>query len=140
SSAIWEWIYYTHFSSKDDHFSKDDFEKLWTGEIKPCIQHGKVLVLIDGYDELPAQHPYLKALKDLVEGKTYPGMTIIITSRPYGIATLPPQRRNIEVIGFTDENIERYIKTYFDQQLSSVEEKSTSTNSNTAISQAQPQV
>src|SRR6185437_2602935 len=31
-------------------------------------------------------------------------------------------------------------KTYFNQKLSSVEEKSTSTNSNTAISQAQPQV
>ncbi len=107
---FWLWIYYSQF--KTSGLSEQDFGLIWQRRIEPTLKNNKLLLILDGLDEIPDLHPCEEALKALLEGE-YAHVAKIITSRPYGVTHLPQARRDIEIIGFTDENIECYIKTYF---------------------------
>ena len=70
----------------------------------------RILWLLDGYDEIVLPAPeYLKhLLEQLLRAPHH-----IVTSRPY-LNTLSYGVR-MEIIGFTDENIPKYIKQFFEQ-------------------------
>jgi hypothetical protein len=74
-----------------------------------CDQ-GDVLWLLDGYDEFVQNIPeHLKNLFELLRETQHH----IMTSRPYSIPLSYPAQ--VEIIGFTDDNIPKYIKQFFDQ-------------------------
>lgn len=84
---------------------------------KIAAQPNKVLLLLDGYDELIPQqlnlfHSVEQApiVKNLLEAPFYK----LLTSRPYGVENLRPEAR-LEITGFTDDNIKTYIDTFFEQ-------------------------
>ena len=78
--------------------------------------YGKgVLVIIDGYDELSdSQQECSSIFQQLVTKKLLPLVTLMILSRPIATRTLPKQfsehiDQHIEILGFTEENIDCYI-------------------------------
>ena len=78
--------------------------------------YGKgVLVIIDGYDELSDfQRECSSIFQQLVTKKLLPLVTLMILSRPIATRTLPKQfsehiDQHIEILGFTEENIDCYI-------------------------------
>lgn len=103
--SLEKWIYHTHFSE----MNALDFNVLWNSEIEPNLEKS-VLFILDGYDEVPQDHPYKASLEKLINN---PRFFKIITSRPFGTTNLPKQRRDLEAIGFIDQNIEDYVKNYF---------------------------
>ena len=75
----------------------------------------RVLIIFDGYDEAPA---VLKesVVQRLLEGRTLPLATVLITSRPAATYELVRDRRfkqKLEVLGFTKRNILQYANEYF---------------------------
>jgi hypothetical protein len=74
------------------------------------LNSSQVLWLLDGYDEIVQNVP--PHLQYLVE-QLLKTPHHILTSRPY-LNTLS-YRVQLEIIGFTDDNIESYVKEFFDQ-------------------------
>ena len=75
----------------------------------------RVLIIFDGYDEAPAE---LKesVVQRLLEGRTLPLATVLITSRPAAAYELVRDSRfeqKLEVLGFTKRNILQYAREYF---------------------------
>ena len=75
----------------------------------------RLLIIFDGYDEAPA---VLKesVVQRLLEGRTLPLATVLITSRPAATYELVRDRRfkqKLEVLGFTKRNILQYANEYF---------------------------
>ena len=75
----------------------------------------RVLIIFDGYDEAPAE---LKesVVQRLLEGRTLPSATVLITSRPAATDELVRDSRfeqKLEVLGFTKRNILQYAREYF---------------------------
>ena len=67
-----------------------------------------VLLIIDGYDEIGPKKPPL--YQKIVEGEVLQKCTVIITSRQYASADLIQHvDRQVEIIGFTEEDIENSI-------------------------------
>ena len=82
-----------------------------------------VLLIFEGIDELPSAIDTLSTednslLTDVIHGIQLPEATLIITSRPWATKTLVETckeqiSRQIEILGFTREDISRYITTAF---------------------------
>ena len=98
--------------------------------MKECAQqnNGEGLVLIlDGWDELPNQLQTESLFSDIVFGKNsmFFYSTIIVTSRPScseNIAKVVQQRQaHYQILGFSPYNSELYIKHYFNNDLQSAE-------------------
>ena len=75
----------------------------------------RVLIIFDGYDEAPAE---LKesVVQRLLEGRTLPLATVLITSRPAATDEFVRDSRfeqKLEVLGFTKRNILQYVREYF---------------------------
>ena len=75
----------------------------------------RVLIIFDGYDEAPA---VLKesVVQRLLEGRTLPSATVLITSQPTATYELVRDSRfeqKLEVLGFTKRNILQYAREYF---------------------------
>ncbi|MBF5059043.1 NACHT domain-containing protein [Candidatus Neptunochlamydia vexilliferae] len=79
-----------------DLFNKEDIRK-------------KSLLILDGYDELSASK---QGLFDQLK-KAFPN--ILLTSRPQRVSRFN-QVSELEVLGFDDEGIFEYVKTYFEQR------------------------
>ena len=76
-------------------------------QIKRC-EGENVLLIIDGYDELGLKKQSL--YKKIVEGEILRKCTVIITSRQYASEDLLQHvHRQVEVLGFTEEDIEKSI-------------------------------
>ena len=91
--------YFHHgLSEKDERLLKEQLEK------------SHVLWLLDGYDEIVQNIPtHLQYLfEQLLKTPHH-----ILTSRPY-LNTLP-YNAQLEITGFTDDNIKEYVKQFFDQ-------------------------
>ena len=73
-----------------------------------------VLIIFDGFDELSSYERSEESLfLDVSMGKILPMCAVVITSRPYASRTiqeLPSINRHIEVLGFTEEQVEDCIK------------------------------
>ena len=80
-------------------------------------RNGKsVLILLEGYDELPPELQERSIFSALVEGKELPNATILVTSRTSSSDTVyekckTTKFQHVEVVGFTGEQIESYIKS-----------------------------
>ena len=90
--------------------------------------NGEGLVLImDGWDELPTQLQSSSFFSDIVFGRNnmFFKSTIIVTSRPScseSIAKLVQQRKaHYQILGFSPHNSELYIKHYFSDDLQSAD-------------------
>ncbi len=107
--------------AKHHRVNKAQWETLYK---KITAQPDKVLLLLDGYDELTPQQlgittnleqaPIVKAL---LEAPFYK----VLTSRPYGVEKLRPGAR-LEITGFTDENIKTYVDYYFSHESTTASE------------------
>ena len=90
--------------------------------------YGKGIVLIlDGWDELPSQLRSSSLFSDIVFRKNHVFLnsTIIVTSRPscsQNIAKVVQQRKaHYQILGFSPHNSELFIKHYFDKDLRSAD-------------------
>ena len=83
-------------------------------------QGSKVLLILDGWDELRLScRGEDMFFPKLVKGEILPNCSIVITSRSGPtdfIKYQAPNPRLIEVLGFTQEQIENYIRVYFKQE------------------------
>ena len=74
-----------------------------------------VLLLFEGYDELPAKLRTGNSIfLDVIKGHELPTATILVTSRPSASGPLYEECRDfiaqhVEILGFTDENIQSYL-------------------------------
>ena len=82
------------------------------------------LILLEGLDELPANFlSGCSIFTDLLSGKIFPEATVLVTSRPSATDKLwqkwwQQKSRHIEILGFTEDNIDEYSKSVLsDHQL-----------------------
>ncbi|CAF4932573.1 unnamed protein product, partial [Rotaria socialis] len=87
--------------------SLSDDDKMY---FKSLCDEGKVLWLLDGYDELSLNISHqLKSVFDTI----YQTQHHILTTRPYDISL--SYKTQVEIIGFTDANITMYVNQFFEQ-------------------------
>ncbi|CAF4018126.1 unnamed protein product, partial [Adineta steineri] len=93
-----------------EYFPFGDFSNEEKQQLKEHCNHGKVLWILDGYDEFVHNIPdkVADAFNYILTRQHH-----ILTCRPYAIAL--PYDVQMEVTGFTNDNIEKYIKQFFDQ-------------------------
>ena len=89
---------------------------LRAGVVAQIVRSGgtNVLLILDGLDELSHSDRTEDSLfLDLIHKKVLPNCSLVITSRPYAsenLAQLKCIDRHVEVLGFTEEQIERCIR------------------------------
>ena len=75
-----------------------------------------VLLLFEGYDELPAKLRTSSSIfLEVIKGQELPSATILITSRPSASGPLYRECRDyiaqhVQILGFTNENVESYLE------------------------------
>ena len=78
-----------------------------------------VMIIFDGYDELSEkQKQRTSVFLRLLVGRLLPAATLLVTSRPLATQELPVEFReqlheHIEVVGFSDNDIDGYVKCKF---------------------------
>ncbi len=87
--------------------------------------HGKgVMFILDGFDELPKRLQKEGFLISLIQGRPLPECTVLVTSRPSATAefltSVCPQKR-IEILGFTQESVEKYASNVFSSEPETLE-------------------
>ena len=81
----------------------------------------KVLLILDGYDELSSEHKCEKLFfNSLLSGDILPHAVIVVTCRPTALSSLPKGfKQNIDqhivVTGFTDDSVIKYITCKFEE-------------------------
>ena len=100
-----------------DLFFHDDASLQQAVAKEVCSRNGEgVLLILDGFDELPASLRKRSFLVNIIKGSRIPGCTVVVTSRPSATADLFDSCRvdkHIEVLGFTQKEIEEYASTAF---------------------------
>ena len=76
-----------------------------------------VMLIVDGYDELSYHDRTNKNLLflDIVQGNQFPKCSVLVTSRPYAsgyLQQLQSINRHVEVLGFTEKQIEQCITVH----------------------------
>ena len=88
------------------------------GYIKRTCGNG-VMIIFDGYDELSKkQKKRTSVFQRLLVRRLLPSATLLVTSRPLATQELPMEFReqlheHIEVVGFSDNDIDEYVKCKF---------------------------
>ena len=79
------------------------------------VSKGKdTLFIMDGYDEFPEKLQEKSLVADIINGKTLPQSSFIITSRPRASVPLHDKiDRRIEVSGFGEKEIEQFTRKYY---------------------------
>jgi len=77
---------------------------------------GRTLFILDGYDEIAPLYNEDNGLKGIVDQLTHFDQ-VIITTRPYSVGNIRVYKK-FEIIGFLDDDIERYIEKHDLQGLS----------------------
>ena len=73
-----------------------------------------VVFIFDGFDELPEEMRQSSIVRDILEGRLAPKASFLITSRPISAQSLYELvDRRIEVTGFGEEEVEKYVTDYF---------------------------
>ena len=100
-----------------DLFFHDDASLQQAVAKEVCSRNGEgVLLILDGFDELPASLRKRSFLIYIIKGFRIPGCTVVVTSRPSATADLFNSCRvdkHIEVLGFTQKEIEEYASIAF---------------------------
>ncbi len=98
-----------------------DFSNEVAMQAVSCSGKG-ILFLMEGLDELPASClADGMPLSNLLQGESLPEPTIVVTSRPWAVQTLEEKcgeqiSRQVEILGFTREDILRYISHAFTEE------------------------
>ncbi|XP_015779664.1 PREDICTED: NACHT, LRR and PYD domains-containing protein 7-like, partial [Acropora digitifera] len=75
----------------------------------------KVLLLLDGLDELPRDH--LLIYKDIIQGGVLPDSYIVVTAQhEVGVIVRECCHTLLEVEGFTETDVEEFILKYFEEE------------------------
>ena len=86
---------------------------------KVLSREGKgVLLILDGYDELPRSLRHQGLLLKLLKGEVLPNCSVLVTSRPSATSDLltacsPQIQRHVEILGFTQECVKDYASSVF---------------------------
>ena len=81
--------------------------------VRVCQGDGVVFIL-DGFDELPEEMRQSSIVRNILEGRLAPKASFLITSRPISAQSLYALvDRRIEVTGFGEEEVEKYVTDYF---------------------------
>ena len=78
-----------------------------------------VLFVLDGFDELDARMRGCQLLRELLstESNYLPDCDILVTSRPVTcpdlLGLMQPLHRHIEILGFSEDRITSYVRSYF---------------------------
>ncbi len=105
------------------HFYDADLQKQVVHEVIKDGGRG-VLLLFDGYDELPTELRTQNSIfLDVIHGRVLPQATVLITGRPSASGFLYEECGNclsqhVEIIGFTSENIQSYLESTCGSDLS----------------------
>ena len=83
-----------------------------------------VLLLLEGYDELPASLQDEGSLfREVISGKQFDAGTVLVTSRHWASQSLllpnktnRPVSQHIEILGFTRENIKDYVSSMLEKE------------------------
>ena len=105
-------------TSIDNFIQADDLDLK-----KKVVQHIRrtsgehVMLIVDGYDELSYHDRTNKNLLflDIVQGYQFPKCSVLVTSRPYAsgyLQHLQSINRHVEVLGFTEKQIEQCITVH----------------------------
>ena len=92
-----------------------------TKEVVSCGGKG-VLLLFEGLDELPSSLLAEDSLLlEILQGFSLPEVTLVVTSRPWAVQTLIEKcgdqiSRRVEILGFTKEDISRYVSNAFSEE------------------------
>ncbi|KAL7838960.1 hypothetical protein SRHO_G00256180 [Serrasalmus rhombeus] len=126
-----------HLKCRELNVTEDtSLEELLSGSITPeqitevLRSSGRLLFLIDGFDELKLQKTTCKLLTDphktappkdiliaLLQGKMLPKSFLLVTTRstatPVLSKLLKPPYRFIEILGFSEKGVEEYFQRFF---------------------------
>ena len=73
-----------------------------------------VVFILDGFDELSDEMRQSSIVRDILEGRLAPKASFLITSRPISAQSLYPLvDRRIEVTGFGEHEVRKYVTDYF---------------------------
>ncbi|XP_078605889.1 NLR family CARD domain-containing protein 4-like [Branchiostoma floridae x Branchiostoma japonicum] len=79
----------------------------------------RVLIILDGYDELEGHLGEDHDIMKLLTGRLFPHASVLVTTRTTFtsdvIARMKPDTR-VEILGFSPDNIESYVKNFFGKQ------------------------
>ena len=106
-----------------DLFYTEDLE-LSQNVAKQIISSGGegILFLFEGLDELPTTLLAEDSLLlNIFQGLSLPAVTLVVTSRPWAVQTLIEKcgdqiSRRVEILGFTKEDISRYVSNAFSEE------------------------
>ena len=100
---------------KSGYFLSKKDKNLLENHFKKAAQNQKILLIIDGFDEMPenSDSNVINLIKMLLNFSR-----VILTSRPYNLFDLRDKyefKQNIllEITGFTQNNINHYVKNFF---------------------------
>ena len=87
------------------------------------IEGKDMLFLLEGWDELPQTSHCSNLFTELISGNLLCEATIVITSRPSATGSLPYKHVHprIEILGYTEEQVEEYITKYFQDHYNSLQ-------------------
>ena len=113
----------------DTTLSVEDLVRSCTGDVGTSLEEEDVstlsqyitankgkdtLFIMDGYDEFPEGQQKRSLVADIINGKTLPQSSFIITSRPRASVPLHDKiDRRIEVSGFGEKEIEQFTRKYY---------------------------
>ena len=84
-----------------------------------------VLLIVDGYDELSYKHRIQNSLfLNIIQVNKFPKCSVLVTSRPYAsnyLQQLQSVNRHVEVLGFTEKQIEHCIMKSIPDKLKATE-------------------
>ena len=98
------------------YFYNHQIQRTVVQEIQATGGRG-VFLLFEGYDELPAKLRSDNSIfLDVIKGHELPTATILVTSRPSASGLLYREYsdfidQHVEILGFTDENIQSYLES-----------------------------
>ena len=101
---------------KDDEMGRD------AEKVISAINGKNVLLILDGWDELPRSSPCRPVIMDILKGNKLSEIAIIVTSRPDSSQELEQfVGSRIEILGFTQEELRNYFADCLDNKTEDVE-------------------
>ena len=87
-----------------------------------------VIFILDGFDEMSEGMRKFSIVRDILNGHLAPRASFLITSRPISAQSLYPLvHRRVEVTGFGEDEVKKYVTGYFASSNAAVGEKLIST-------------
>ena len=79
------------------------------------IEGKNILLLLEGWDELPVYMQKKSFFVDIISGKALKNASVLITTRPSSIGSIEKRfiTRNVAILGFSEDQIEQYVDQCF---------------------------